>query len=124
MTLKQFQVLKIATAVIVSIAVGMSVASRNYLIPIMVVALALVILLVARRMVKEIIADERDYEIGGKAALMAIKVFSWVAVVVMFTFFAFSDVKPDLSIAALTISYSVCLLMLIYSAIFKYYSRK
>ncbi|MFA5098726.1 MAG: DUF2178 domain-containing protein [Candidatus Paceibacterota bacterium] len=124
MTLKQFTALKIAIAVVVSIVVGVSVASKNYLIPIMVVALAFAILLVARRAVKEIVADERDYEIGGKAALLAIKIFSWLAVITMFVFFAFSDTKPDLSTAALTISYSVCLLMLIYSAIFKYYSRK
>jgi len=124
MTLKQFKIVKIITVIALVIIVGQSVGNGNYIIPLMAFALSTIVLYFIRQRVKEIIADERDYEIGGKSARTAMQIFSWLAVVIMFVFYSLRDVNPVYETIALTLSYSVCFLLLSYSLIFKYYYKR
>ena len=124
MTLQQFKTAKIITAVALGIIIGRSVVNDNYIIPLMATAASAIILYFIRQKVKELIADERDYEIGGKAARTAMTVFSWIAVIIMFIFYSMRDVSPVYEAIALTLSYSVCFLLITYSLIFKYYYKK
>lgn len=74
---------------------------------------------------KEIIADERDYEIGGRAAVLAIQIYAWLIVIMMFLLLAYSSLNPlpeALAIAA-ALAYSTCLLMIIYTLLFRYYDK-
>ena len=90
----------------------------------MALTLSVIFLYFIRQRVKEITADERDYRIGGKAALIAMQVFSWIAVIIMFIFYSMKDVNPIYQAIALTLSYSVCFLLLFYSLVFKYYYKR
>lgn len=123
MTLKQFKTLKIIMVIILAIIVGQSVVYHNYFIPIIAMVLAILVLFYFRGRVKEIIADERDYEVGGKAARLAIQIFSWLAVVGMLAFLAYSDSNPSFGAIAFTLAYSVCFLMILYAFLFRYYNK-
>ncbi|MFA5270400.1 MAG: DUF2178 domain-containing protein [Patescibacteria group bacterium] len=123
MSLKQFQTLKMVSAIIVGILVGYSITVENYLIPLISVTVLSVILFWARGRVKEVIADERDYETGGHAARWAIQIFSWVAIVTMFVLLYEKALNPVFEVVAYVLAYSVCGLMLLYSLLFRYYNR-
>ncbi len=123
MTLKQYTVVKLAMVIAVAILVGESVAVRNFVIPAIGLAVAVLALVVLRGRVKGIIADERDYEIGGKASRWAIQIFSWIAVAAMFVLWAEQDLNPSYVVVASTLAYSVCFLLIVYSVLFRYHAN-
>jgi len=124
MSLKQFKIIKLIVVFTLAFIVSQSVVSGNYIIPLMSLAFSIIILYFVRQRVKEVVADERDYEIGGKAARIAMQVFSWIAVAAMFIFYSMRNTSPVYEAIAMTLSYSVCFLLLLYSLIFKYYYKK
>jgi len=123
MTLKKYQQIKLALVVIISIIFSQSIIYQNYLIPIATLVVSSLVLIMLRRRVKEVIADERDYATAGKSASWAIQVYSWIAVAFMFVLFAFKDLNPSFEPIALTLAYSTCLLMFIYSLFFKFQNK-
>jgi len=106
-----------------SIIFSQSITFGNYIIPIFTIIIGSLILLFLRRKVTEIIADERDYEIWWKAALLSIQIFSWFAAVCMFVLYALKETNPSYEPIAVTLAMSTCLLMLIYGFIFRFYNR-
>jgi len=123
MSLKQFQILKIVSAMIIAGLVSYSIVIENYLIPIICVATAWVVLFWARSKVTDIVADERDYEVGGHAARWSIMIFSWISVIAMFVLLYEKALNPVFEVVAYVLAYSVCGLMLLYSLLFNYYGR-
>lgn len=123
MTLKKYNNLRLIIVVVVSIIFSQSLVLKNFFVPVIVVILSSLILMYLRRQVKEVIADERDYQLGGKSALLAIQIYSWTAAIIMFVLYAFRDLNPAYEPVAVTLAYSTCLLMLSYSFIFKFYNR-
>jgi uncharacterized membrane protein len=121
MTLKRFQQIKLVFVVIVAVVFSQSIIQRNYILPIVVLIISLLVLMYLRRQVKEIIADERDYEIAGKSASYAIQIYSWGAVIGMFVLYAFRDINPSYEPIATTLAFSTCILMILYSFLFRYY---
>jgi uncharacterized membrane protein len=124
LTLKQYQTIKLITTFVLAIVIGIMVALKNFFIPIMLVAVSSLLLMQLRKKVKGVLADERDYELGGKAALLTMQIWSWTAVILMFAFLAFSDKNPFYTIIAQVLSFSVCYFMILYSLIFKYFAGK
>jgi uncharacterized membrane protein len=123
MTLKQFKIVQMVIAIILGITFSQAIVLKNYLIPIAVIIVASLVMLYLKRKVKGVIADERDYLTGGKAALLTIQIYSWVAVVAMFIFYSARDLNPAYEPIGLTLAYSTCILMLAYSVIFRYYDK-
>ena len=125
MTLKQFKILKLAIVAALAIIVAVSVSSHNYIIPVIAMATAISLMFYFRRKVKEIIADERDYEIGGRAAGLTIQIYAWLMVATMFLFLGYYDLNPvpEAMTVVATLAYSTCLLLLLYSMIFRYYNK-
>ena len=124
MSLKQFKIIKLIVVFALAFIVSQSVVSGNYIIPLMSLAFSILVLYFVRQRVKEVVADERDYEIGGRAARTAMQIFSWIAIAVMFVFYSMRNTSPVYEAIAMTLSYSVCFLLLLYSLIFKYYYKK
>lgn len=120
LNLKQYTTIKLIIVVIISMTTSQSIILGNYIIPIMVIALSTAILLYLRKHVKEVIADERDYEVGGNAARWTIQIYSWIALIAMFILYANKNINPAYEIIASVLAYSTCLLMLTYSIIFSY----
>ncbi len=123
MTLKQFKIVKILVVIGLSILVSQSIFFHSPIWAIMGIACATIFLLYCRGFVKEIIADERDYEIGGKAARIAMQIFCWFATALMIIFYSQHDLNPMYEPIAIILAYSVCFLMLVYVLIFRFYDK-
>lgn len=125
MTLKQFKILKLVLVIILAVIVGISISWHNYIIPVIAMAVVISLMFYFRRKVKEIIADERDCEIGGRAAGLTIQIYAWLMVLMMFLFMAYFELNPlpELMAVATTLAYSTCLLLLLYSILFRYYDK-
>ncbi|NCU28579.1 MAG: DUF2178 domain-containing protein [Candidatus Moranbacteria bacterium] len=124
MTNKQYQKIRLIITVIVAIIFGQSIVLGNYIIPIITLIASSLILLILRRKVKDIISDERDMASGGKSALLAIQIYSWVAVVAMLILYASRNINSSYEPIGMTLAYSTCLLMFIYSIIFRFYNKE
>ena len=124
MTKKQFLTFKLFVVVALSITVSISVTARNFIVPAVCMLVAFIALIFVKRRVKEVMSDERDYAVGGKAALVVMQVYALVASVGVLAFYAFRDNVPSYEPIALTLAYSVCFLLILYSILFRYYNRK
>lgn len=123
MTLKQYRWIKLAFVVILAAVFSQSIVLKNYLIPIGSLIISSLVLMLLRRRVKEVVVDERDYVIGGKSALLAVQIYSWVAVICMIVLYALRDVNPAYEPIGLTLAFSTCFLMFLYGVIFRYYGK-
>ena len=123
MTIKKYQQIKLALVVVIAIIFSQSIIYKNFLIPIATLVASSLILILLRHQVKEVIADERDYATAGKSASWAIQIYSWIAVIAMFALYAFRDLNPAYEPIAMTLAFSTCLLMFIYSFIFKFQNK-
>lgn len=123
MTLKQYQVVKITFVVFLAVIFSQLIDGKNYLLPIGVMIAGSLIMMLLRRRVNGVVADERDYATGGKAALLTVQIYGWLAASSMFVFYGLKDTNPAFEPIGMTLAFSTCLLMLIYSAIFRYYNR-
>ncbi|MDD4290092.1 MAG: DUF2178 domain-containing protein [Patescibacteria group bacterium] len=123
MTLKKYKKIKLAIVFIIAFIFSQSLVLDNFFIPIAVLCISPLLLLYLRKKVVGVIEDERDYQIGGKSALLAIQLTSWIGVIVMFIFYALSDKNLSYKPMAMTLAFFICFLMLTYSIIFKYYIK-
>jgi uncharacterized membrane protein len=123
MTLKKYQQIKLGITVVIAVIFSQSIIYQNYLIPLATLIIASLGLILLRRQVKEVVADERDYINAGKSAGLAIQVYSWVSIVAMFVLYALKDLNPAYEPIAMTLAFSTCLLMFTYSLIFKFQNK-
>lgn len=123
MTIKKYQQIKLAITVVIAIIFSQAILYQNYLIPLATLVVASLVLIYLRRQVKEVIADERDYALAGKSASWAIQIYSWIAVVAMFILYAFKNLNPAYEPIAMTLAFSTCLLMFVYSLIFNFHNK-
>jgi len=123
MKLENYKKVRLVIVFILAMVISQLILLQNYIIPIMVMIVTTLILFYLKEQVTEVIADERDYAIGGQSALMAIQVFSWLAAILMFVLYAKKNVNPAYEQLAFLLSYSICFLMIIYSLIFRFYNK-
>ena len=123
MTIKKYQQIKLAITVVIAIIFSQAILYQNYLIPLATLVVASLVLIYLRRQVKEVIADERDYALAGKSASWAIQIYSWIAVVAMFILYSFKNLNPSYEPVAMTLAFSTCLLMFVYSLIFNFHNK-
>jgi uncharacterized membrane protein len=123
MTKRAFSIYRIIVVAIVSVSVATFINLGNWYVPVAVVVASWAILYMMSKNVKEVIADERDYMIAGKASSHAIRIYSLVSVIaglIMYT----AGGEGMLFGTATTLLYSACFLMLLYAVLFKIYERK
>jgi len=123
MTVKNFKIIKILIIVLIAVLASQSVIHRNFIVPIMGIALGSAVLFYFRRRVKGVMADERDYKIGGRAAILTIQIYSWVSVVIMFFLYSRVDSNPSFEFAASLLAFLVCFSLILYSILFKYFNK-
>jgi uncharacterized membrane protein len=121
MTLKQYNVFRIIAVIILVIIISNSVALHNYVLPLAAIVVASLFLLFLRNRVNEIVADERDYEVSGKAARWAMQIYAWIAVAGFFLIYALYGENPIWGTVAYVLSYSACLLLILYAIIFRFF---
>jgi len=124
MTLKKYNSIRIVVAMLLAVLISQSIVLRNYVLPIMGIAFSMGLLFYLRSKLKdEVLADERDYTIGGTSARWAIQIFDVFAVIVMIILYAKQDLNPSFLPVAITLAYSVCFLMILYALIFRYFDK-
>lgn len=123
MNKKQYTVIKLVVVVLLAMLFSWAVTSGNFILPIIGLIASYLILIYCRSRVKEIMADERDYEIGGVSARWAIQIYSWFAVLFMLFLYAKRAINPAYETIAATLAYSTCLLMFVYALIFRFYNN-
>jgi uncharacterized membrane protein len=122
MTIKTYQKIKLGFTIVLAIIFSQAVIYKNSVIPLIAMIIASLILIYLRRQVKEVIADERDYAIAGRAALWSIQIYSLISAGTMIILYALRDKNSSFEPVAMTLAFSTCALMLLYSLIFNYRS--
>lgn len=112
-------------AVILGVAISISVVLGNAIIPIVAVFAGIGVLYLCRRQVKEVLADERNYRINEKASRLTITVFGPALAVLSAILLALANSSyPELKQMAYTLAYTACVLTLFHSIFYAYYERK
>jgi uncharacterized membrane protein len=123
MTLKKYKRIKLAFVFGLALVFSQTIYLKNYLIPIALMIVSSLILMLLRRRVKGVIADERDYALAGRAAIWAIQIYGWLAASGMFIFYSLRDSNVIYEPIAMTLAFSTCGLMIMYALLFRYLNR-
>ena len=123
MTLKQYTALRIVIAMVLAAFISSSIVRHEYFWPVIALICSMIFLFAVRSRVAEILADERDHAIGGRAARWAIQLFCLITVLMMFVFLWQGEREPQMTVVAQVLAYAVCTLMLLYALIFKILAR-
>jgi len=126
MNLKTYQYWRIVLVAIIGAVAAVSVAIGNAYILLSAVIAGMIIIIVLRRMVKEVIADERTYTIAYKAARLSLSIVGIGMAVTGATLLAFSrdNLSATLAQVGFALLYATCGLLMINLAAYTYYSRK
>jgi len=124
MTKKAFSIYRIIAVIIVTIIVSISINYGNWYLPVISIMASWLFLYTLRRRVKEVIADERDYIIAGKASGLAMKIYISFSVIIGMILYSTGKENEILFNIATTLLYSACFLMIFYAVLFKIYERK
>lgn len=120
MTAKRFNLYRILIAAILGAIFSVSIVANNFILPIISVIMAVGLMYMLKKNVKEVLEDERDYEISGRAAKYAMGIYSYLMLVVILILFIGRANNPLFETIASILAYSVCSLIIFYSFIFKY----
>jgi uncharacterized membrane protein len=122
---KTLSVVTAAIAVVLAIVVGWSIVTRNFIVPIIAIVLAIGLSYFLRRRTKEVTRDERTSLLYERAAGATIRTCVPVAGVGAVIIIALQDLLPaDMVSVAYTLAYTACVLLLVHLAFYSYYSRK
>jgi uncharacterized membrane protein len=124
MTKKTFSIYRIIAVSIVTIVVSVSINYGNWYLPVISVTASWILLYWLRRNIKEVIADERDYIVAGKASGLAMNIFLLVSVIIGIILYSIGRENIALFNIATTLLYSACFLMVLYAVLFKIYEKK
>ncbi len=123
MSLKQYRVVKLLAVVALATFGGRAIVWGNYVTPILSLAVVAMVLLYLRGRVKEVVEDERDTQINGKAARLAIQVFGFIMVAIMIILYASRAHNPFFINISSVLAYSVCLLLILLTAFHAYFKK-
>ena len=107
------------------VLVGWAVKIGNVLIPGPTVIVGTVILYLCKRRIKEVVEDERAQKIGDWASRRTIEIVIIIMAVVATTLLAMSsDDSTALKATGVTLACSIFTLLIVYSILYVFYSRK
>lgn len=114
-----------AIAIGIGAAVGWSVTTGNYLLPLAAVVAGMALKYLCRRRVTEVIEDELIYRISEKASYMTLRVSLVAMAVIAAISIALSKNGPAaLEQIGLTLAFVVCALLIVHIFFYGYYSRR
>jgi uncharacterized membrane protein len=120
MNAKKYKIYRLIITVTLAAIFSASIMARNYAIPIISLIIAIGLIYMLKKNVKEVLEDERDYEIAGKAARYAMGIYSYLMLIIIFILFIGRTHVQSFETIASILAYSVCSLIIIYSFVFKY----
>lgn len=123
MDYKQYRTARIIIAALIAVVISQAVIFKSYILALFAVLIGMLVMYFIKKQVKDILADERDYNIAGKSARHAMGIFSIVGAAATFFFVFQRDGNPAYEIIGSVLAYSVCGLLLLYSIIFIYLDK-
>ncbi len=96
----------------------------NYVLPAAALAVAVLVIAASRRQVSEVMNDERDLQAMGNASRWAIAFYTIPGAAVSAVLMALRRQDPVFEIIGSTIAYSVCVLLLLQVAFFKFFEKR
>ncbi len=124
MTKKEYRNCRIAATMILCLTISWSMQVENGFIAAIAVLATLLFLNACRKKVKEVLFDERDLQIAGKATRISISIFGIVGSIVALLLMGFDHLNSSFQLVGQTIAFSVCILLIINNIIYVYYHRK
>jgi uncharacterized membrane protein len=126
MSKKQYTFCRLAIIIILSASISVSITLNNYYLPIIFVLSAMLGMYYCRKSLqtRDVLADERDYQVAGKAARYAITVYAFIGAISTFVLMALSQKQGELYNLSQFLAYSVCFLMLLNAFLFRYLSKR
>lgn len=116
------RIIAFALAAIIAVSI---VRELPVYVPVIAFMVALVIANVCRRFVREIMVDERNKRIEEKATAMSYRIYVFTTAMIVLVALMLRSVLPSwVGVAAQTLAYSLCALMLVHLACSRYYGRK
>jgi uncharacterized membrane protein len=116
--------IKTVLAFFLAMIISQAVIFNNYFLAIVAVFAAFAIILPLKKKVTEVMNDERDYLIAGKAARLALSLFSVTGALLAFAFMSLRGMETVFGTIGSTLAYSVCALLLFYSAAAAIYGKQ
>ncbi len=123
LTPKFYKWTRIVVTIVLGIIISQAVIFDNLFLALVSIIIAWIVLFYLRSKTTEILADERDYQVSGESARWAINIFAIIAVVFILLFNSQKGINPSYEAISITLSYSVCLLMIIYTLFFRFYHQ-
>jgi len=123
MTIKKYRNIRIILVIALAMLFSQAIIYQNFYLAMGLMIVASLLIYSMRKNVKEVLADERDYEQGGKAALLAMQIYCWIGAVAMFALKSQAYINPTYDIVANTLAFSICIFMLLYSFIYRLKSK-
>ncbi len=125
MNRKQYAWCGIVLTVMVGAAVGWSVTTGNYVLPVVAVIAGLVLKILCKRRVTEVLEDELVYRLAEKASYSALRVGLLVFAVIAAVLVALSRNGPEaFELSGLTLAFAVCALLILQLSFYAYHSAK
>jgi uncharacterized membrane protein len=125
MSFRTYRVWKILVVILVAVLVGWAVPAGNAFIPIPAAVAGMVILLIVRHGVKEIVVDERTYDIANRASRAAFQIVTLAMVLTGATLVALGYGNyPEVEPVGFALIYSAAGLMMAYLISYAYFNRK
>ncbi len=125
MSYKTFRMWQAIIGMIIGGVVGASVAMENWVVPVIAVIGGILVMIMLRRRVKEVYADERTYTIAYKAARLTIAVTGIGMALAGAVLLAASRGETSaMAQVGFALEYATCGLLIIYYIAYIYYNRK
>lgn len=126
MNTKQYKICRLVIVILLSMSISISISLDSYYLPIVFVLSSLAAMYYCRKQLKtdKVMADERDYQVAGKAARYSIFIFGLVGAIGTFVLMAISQKEGTMYVVSQYLAFSVCFLMLLNAFLFKLLSKR
>ncbi|MFA5127179.1 MAG: DUF2178 domain-containing protein [Patescibacteria group bacterium] len=124
MSKKQYLICRLVVSFFTALLVASAITLGNYVIPLLVIIAGMVVLYTCRKKVQDVLVDERDYKIAGQASRYVLNAYCLIGAIITVVVFATSKDNAALMLLANFLAYSICLIMIINSLLFKWLSSR
>ncbi len=121
---KRYRIYKIIIAVLLTIIASCFVALGNFIIPLVTFLVAIILMFILQKNVEGVMTDERINQISGRASRIVMTISVLLMSVAGIVLVSLRNIYPQYQIIGNIFLYFECGMMLLYSILFKCFSRK
>lgn len=121
---KKYKWYKIILVILLAIIMGGFVALGNFIIPLIVFFIAVVLMFFLKKNVDSVLTDERVEKASGKASRIVMVTSAMLMAVAGIILVASREISPIYLLIGNILLYTECGMMLLYSILFKIFSKR